>query len=399
MDNTSTTSSPKRTLFKRRHLSTKSRIPLSNRSNLSTKSAPEQRPLHPKWDHKDSSEGIPSSHASIHDATLVSESSSSTKSPRQASTPFSSAASPVAARPATPPAPCPAPIDPNSESPLSQIAAFETPFLYGHGTELAPIAEQRSRTTLRSNGGGASTVSTSDISSLLKHKESNASTIRSRRSRTESPPRRQLRRQPSFTFSDLPHLHTTPATTNTSSDGQPGSSKSGENPEPAAVSAGTSSSSESGVRIPRLRNTSKRHSPPVVETVDIHAYPQRPGYPPHNIPGPKHYREIPLTAEQEQEYAAIELSFADRTAQSNSGTRPVLRPSQARPHSRRPTPWVCKACRRPADQHWSLLSTVTGLGRGKRRGADWCSRCAWRKVGYILCCCEYHLNVYPGAFI
>ncbi|KAF3070880.1 putative RNA polymerase II transcription factor B subunit 1 [Daldinia childiae] len=340
----------------------------TERLNLTTKVTPEQRPFDPKWDHKDSSEGVPSSQTSIHDATWVSESSGSTKSPRQISTPSSSAASPLVARPVTPPAPCPTPIDPNSESPLSQIAAFETPFLYGHGTELAPIAEQRSRATLRSNGGGASTVSTSDISSLLKHKESGASTLRSRRSRTD--------------------------------DGQPGSSgKSGENPEPVAVRAGTSSSSESGVRIPRLRNTSKRHSPPVVETVDVHAYPQRPGYPPHDIPGPKHYSEIPLTAEEEQEYAVMEQAFADRTAQCNSGARPVLRPSQARPNSRRPTPWVCKACRRPADQRWSLFSTVTGLGRGQRRGSEWCSRCAWRKVGYILCCCEYHLNVYPGTFI
>ncbi|OTB14808.1 hypothetical protein K445DRAFT_23333 [Daldinia sp. EC12] len=398
MDNTNTTS-PKRTLFKRRHLSTKSRIPLSNKSNLSTKATQKQHPLGPEWDHKDSSEGTPSSHASIPNATWVSEAGGSTKSsPRQVpgtpSLPATSAV--VAGRPVTPPTTsCPAPIDPSSESPLSQIEAFETPFLYGHGTELAPIAEQRSIATLRSTAGGASsgsgTVSTSDISSLLKHKGSGTS-VKSRRSRTESPPRRQLRRQPSFHFVDLPHLYI--ASTNTSNGDRPGSSKNGINPESsgtnddAGVGTSTSSSnqSESGVRIPRLRNASKRHSPPAVETVDIHAYPQRPEYPPPDIRQPSDYKKIPLTIEQRDRYMRLEASLINN--QTSQGGRPNVPVPQSQTPSRPRITRVCKACGRPLDQRWSLTSTIIGSGRGQRRGRDWCSRCAVRKIKRTLCCCN-----------
>ncbi|KAI1803798.1 hypothetical protein F4811DRAFT_562214 [Daldinia bambusicola] len=422
-----------RTLFKRRHLSTKSRIPLSNKSNLTTKLTQDKRPLGPEWDHKDDSEGTPSSHASIPNATWVS-SESSGSSPKPAPcrhvppTPSllknesSSTAAGVggdnsgsgsSTRPVTPPTSCPAPIDPSSESPLSRIEAFETPFLYGHGTELAPIAEQRSIATLRSTataGGGASsgTVSTSDISSLLKHKESKTS-VKSRRSRTDSPPRRQLRRQPSFTFNELPHLYSTPATTNTSGEDQPSGGKSGANTEfsgtydDAGVGASSGSSySESGVRIPRLRNTSKRHSPPAVETVDFHAYPQKPEYPPRNIRHPSEYDGIPLTIAQRNEYAMLEASFrrtdtghpGPNTRPTGPSTRPAA-PPQVYPHPRPRMRRVCKACGRPSDQYWSLLSTIVGNGHGQRRGSDWCSRCALRKVKRALCCCNHGIGLYP----
>ncbi|KAI8963026.1 hypothetical protein F5Y11DRAFT_346883 [Daldinia sp. FL1419] len=407
---TTTTTPPRLTLFKRRHLSTKSRIPLSNRSNLSKPTQQqERRPLGSQWDRRDSSEGLPSPHGSVPDATSVSESNSivsnngNTKSPLQASTPSTS----PSARPVTPSEPCPTAIDPNSESPLSQIETFNTPFLYGHGTELAPIAEQRSRTTLRS-GTTSGTVSTSDISSLLKHKESATSSIRSRRSRTESPPRR-LRRRQSFSFDTHP-LHITPATTNTSSDGQPGSSKSSRHPEicyatdnvgpSVGVSVGTSSSSshsESGVRIPRLRNTTRRHSPPTVERVDIHAYPQQPGYPRREIRGPKHYADMHLTQAEREDYVLMErsLSRMSRSLQGNLGVLPIAPPpSCAAPVLRRRPRLLCKTCERPADQHWSLFSTLTGFGKGQRRGHNWCSRCAWRKVGHILCCCDQGCGAY-----
>ncbi|KAI1472007.1 uncharacterized protein F4812DRAFT_202135 [Daldinia caldariorum] len=420
MDNTDhpTPTPTRRTLFKRRHLSIKSRIPLSNKSNLTTKLTQDKCPLGPEWDQKDSSEGTPSSHASIPNATWVPQSSGSSpkSTPRRqvTSTPSLPNAPPStvvgsgsgsgSGRPVTPPTSCSAPIDPSSESPLSRIEAFETPFLYGHGTELAPIAEQRSIATLRSTaGGGASsgTVSTSDISSLLKHKESKTS-VKSRRSRTESPPRRQLRRQPSFTFNELPHLYSTPATTNTSGEDQPSGGKSGANNESSGTfddtGAGTSSGSshsESGVRIPRLRNTSKRHSPPAVESVDIHAYPHKPEYPPPNIRHPSEYGEIPLEMALRSQYVMMEASLRHTdTGPAGPNTYPAV-PSLPYSHTRHRVRRVCKACGRPLDQHWSLSSTIIGSGRGQRRGSSWCSRCALRKVKRALCCCNQGFHAYP----
>ncbi|OTB01572.1 hypothetical protein M426DRAFT_265796 [Hypoxylon sp. CI-4A] len=163
----------------------RSRLPLSNKSNLGALA----RRLTPdtRWSRKDSSESQPSSHSDIYDAAWVSDPSDSTKSPAPAPAPIpalapSPASLPIlSTRPTTPPLrDSPGYIDPNSESPLSRLEAsmsaptFETtPFLYGHGTELAPIAEQRSIATLRTV---ASSLSTSNISSLLKHQPSSNST-------------------------------------------------------------------------------------------------------------------------------------------------------------------------------------------------------------------------------
>ncbi|KAI0378424.1 hypothetical protein F5Y04DRAFT_149961 [Hypomontagnella monticulosa] len=423
----------------------RSRIPLANKSNITSNFARQRSPPNIRWDHKDSSEGEPSSHSSVYDAVYVSDSSDAAKSPYQTPAP-SLVPAPTpglkVTRPATPPPQrSTTSIDLNSESPLSRLEAFETPFLYGHGTELAPIAEQRSIATLRSTC--SNTLSTSDISSLLKHKESGTSSSRSKNS--ESPLRRPLRRQHSFSMDDISPL--------LANDNDKKSTKRRENSEPA--SSGTTSGSvsigvaEVGiVRIPRLRNTSKRHSPPTVETVDIHAYPQKPTYPPHQEPAPPFEFTDWMAAHEHsaypgprQTYTYPETAFRGiRSGHGNLETHPYMRrhtigasgpvrepgpfcdlenalgyvpgiggerepecrhtraaPNtgpyapyasiQYRPITPKP-PRMCIACGRPAAQEWSMVSTLIGQGEGIRRGDEWCTRCACRKMFYTWCCCE-----------
>ncbi|RYP48032.1 hypothetical protein DL768_006023 [Monosporascus sp. mg162] len=132
------------------------RGPLSNKSNI----AVSQLPAHP-CGRKDSSEGSPSPLSSIPDAFWVSSGSDLTKSPTPP--PFSPGTAGLN-KPVTPPSPAASssllrPIDLDSDSPLSRL---ESPFLYGHGTELTPILEQRSVATLRTVS-----LSTSDLSSLM----------------------------------------------------------------------------------------------------------------------------------------------------------------------------------------------------------------------------------------
>ncbi|KAI1104446.1 hypothetical protein F4804DRAFT_352098 [Jackrogersella minutella] len=338
----------------------RSRIPLANRSNIS--SLARQRSPENIWNHKDSSESQPSSPSSIYNAGLASDPDDLAISPyRTPDLPLVPVSSPTA-RPMTPPSRTMS-IDPNSESPLSRLEAstsastFETPFLYGHGTELAPIAEQRSIATLRTNGSPA----TSNISPLLKHQPSSLSSKSFASSAKNTPPRRALRRQHSFSLDDL-----TPP--------PPRRAPAGENSDPG---------------VPRLRNTSKRHSPPAVSPADIHAYPQRPLYPAHHgPPTPLGW----LDGGGSHHYPALEVPF--RGVRSGHGDL-LAHPWQQQQrggcdagHHHPGPPWTCKACGRPADQRWSLLSTLIGQGAGMRRGDDWCTRCAWRKVIYLWCCCE-----------
>ncbi|KAI1780590.1 hypothetical protein F4818DRAFT_451022 [Hypoxylon cercidicola] len=388
----------------------RSRIPLSNKSNASP---PHYVPVKTKWDRKDSSEGQPSSHDSIYDAPWVSDTSSATKSPLPFLPPSipTTATTTTAARPVTPPPKRPIP-DPNAESPLSRLEA-ETPFLYGRGTELAPILEQRSVSTLRTGNQSAS-----DISSLLKHHASATN--------SNSSPQRPLRRQQSFSLDDLsPSLSSRKRRKDPEQDGADGTSSSG----------GSSRGSDTGsgaVGVPRLRNTTTRHSPPVVETVDVHAYPQRPAYPPHRAPStptgfadwlarhrgrdtfpypnPTSFRGVrsghgnlelhPYTrrlgacarhpGEDDGEPAARGIRPPGADADADAYLDPYAPVSAYAYEPRRHRPWTCGACGRPADERWSLLATVMGQGRGRgaRRGGEWCSRCAWRKVVYLWCCCE-----------
>lgn len=433
----------------------RSRIPLANKSNISALARQRSPPETTRWDRKDSSESQPSSHSSIYDAAWVSDQSDTAKSPYQTPAP-DPAADPtpasVVVRPSTPPQ---RPIDPNSESPLSLLeasisasSAFDTPFLYGHGTELAPIAEQRSIATLRTTatGGGSSSLSASNLSPLLKHQASSVSSnspgSRSNANNggintSNAPPRRQLRRQHSFSLDDL-------SPSSMQSQGDRGKRHRREYSEPGGSSGiaitrtgFADTGTGAGVGIPRLRSISKRHSPPAVETVDIHAYPQKPTYPPHqDPPTPLGYREWLMAHEGEDAYpypTDHELPFRGvRSGHGNLQTHPYLRrqninigrpcpgpvptfddiqtglstrgAAQGRrtrtapgldPYGLVPyhpvlndQPWVCKACGRPADQRWSLISTFVGQGQGMRRGDDWCTRCAWRKVIYFWCCCE-----------
>ncbi|KAI1495244.1 hypothetical protein F5X96DRAFT_683699 [Biscogniauxia mediterranea] len=254
------------------------RSPLSNRSNLDPT----------RWDYKDSSEGQPSSHESLYDASHVSTSDRA-KSPYQ-----TAAAATAVVRPVTPPPrPLRGAIDLDSESPLSRL---ETPFLYGHGTELAPILEQRSIATLRTGS-----FSTSDVSSLMhgappssskskpfnengndeydedsdfgcSYNSSNSSPhapLLMRQRHQQQQHQHQLRRRQSFSLDDLPLVYAT----------------SGRSPEKEPVVAVTESPSSSPLRSrPRLSAPVYAHPTTVEVAADVYAYPQRPLYPAHQSP-------------------------------------------------------------------------------------------------------------------
>ncbi|KAK8006161.1 RNA polymerase II transcription factor B subunit 1 [Apiospora marii] len=79
----------------------------------------------------------------------------------------------------------------SEESPLSRLEL--TPFLYGHGTELTPITEQRSIATLR-NG----IVSTPDLESATR--KANKTTLENVQESSPISSRSRLRRQQSFSL-------------------------------------------------------------------------------------------------------------------------------------------------------------------------------------------------------
>ncbi|RYP06698.1 hypothetical protein DL764_003000 [Monosporascus ibericus] len=231
------------------------RKPLSNKSNIAVSQHP--------WDRKDSSDGSPSPLSSIPDAFWVSSGSDLAKSPPPPPFGSGTAAATKAAglnKPATPPSSAASssplrPIDLDSESPLSRL---ESPFLYGHGTELTPILEQCSVATLRTTS-----PSTSDLSSLMQGTPGGAFGNRKDHAYT--------------------HVHDTPINT-IRRDAR-------RLPHPHSVSLGDLSlvispqqESQPGGGA-RLQHRSQRSEPTVtVGVADVHAYPQRPLFPPHRSP-------------------------------------------------------------------------------------------------------------------
>ncbi|KAH9898617.1 hypothetical protein F4778DRAFT_188130 [Xylariomycetidae sp. FL2044] len=367
------------------------RSPLSNKSNVDLDSLTAAT-----WDYKDSSESQPSAHGSLYDAAWVPK-SDLPKSPYR--TPAPVAVSVM--RPSTPIAQQTV-VDPNSESPLSRLE--QTPFLYGYGTELGPIIEQRSISTLRTKAS----LSTSDLSSLM-HGGPGANGMQHR-----------LRRQQSFSLDDLST-----------------SVKKRNNGGNFAARSGS----------PCLSPLSSS-SPPQLQEVNIYAYPQMPPYPRYEGPEiPFHFRGqrsghgtltnhpflrhhsprktgspgasegIPqrrLRRLETSAAATTDSSLRNRSELSSSAihepttaTGDVYPPHPPRHGSGRYQPlsqlhldgedssddnagWRCKACRRPADQWWSLYSTIVGHGSGMRRGDEWCTRCALRRVARLWCCCKEH---------
>ncbi|KAI0186541.1 hypothetical protein EV127DRAFT_484047 [Xylaria flabelliformis] len=384
---------------------TRSRSPLSNLANMTMDKTS-------IWEHKDSSEDPPSTHESIFDAAWLSTSDLA-KSPYQ-----------TPGRPVTP-FRASIDIDLDSESPLSRL---ETPFLYGHGTELAPILEQRSIATLRTKGS----LSTSDLSSLLHDapggrggNSNSSSNGRIKRSRSKSDTLHPLRHQPSFSPP----------------------------PEPTATGTGTNSSSS-----PQLRCLS--FSRPTVHIVDVHAYPRKPIYPaPQRPKTPPSLRRISRPQSEGDAYMTTGAATssgsiayeapgfrAPRSGHGNLSSHPfIMGQSQSttaitsattssptrQQQRRRNEPQLeqyiplttattmtrrsggshqhqretstgspdigylappearggtCKKCRHPRGERWSLGSTLVGYGPGMRRGADWCSRCACRKIIRECCC-------------
>ncbi|KAI0859367.1 hypothetical protein F4860DRAFT_271478 [Xylaria cubensis] len=384
--------------------SQQTRSPLSNLANMTMDKTTTI------WDHKDSSEDPPSTHESIFDAAWLSTSDlakSPYQTPGRPVTPFRAAID----------------IDLESESPLSRL---ETPFLYGHGTELAPILEQRSIATLRTKGS----LSTSDLSSLLHDAPggrggSNNSTSNNKikRSRSKSETSHPLRHQPSFSPPPEPTTGTT---------------------------TGTNSSSS-----PQLRHLS--FSRPTVHIVDVHAYPRKPIYPaPQRPKTPPSLRRISRPQSEGDAYMATGATTssssiayeapgfrAPRSGHGNLSSHPfIMSQSQSttaitttsnQQQRRRNEPQLeqyiplttttattrrsgggshqqhqretstgspdlgylappearggtCKKCRHPRGERWSLGSTIVGYGPGMRRGADWCSRCACRKIIRGCCC-------------
>ncbi|RYP87885.1 hypothetical protein DL770_004719 [Monosporascus sp. CRB-9-2] len=234
------------------------REPLSNKSNI----AVSQLPTHP-WDRKDSSEDSPSPLSSIPDAFWVSSGSDVAKSPPPPPfSPGTAAATKTAGlnKPATPPSSAAAssplrPIDLDSDSPLS---CLESPFLYGHGTELTPILEQRSVATLRTTS-----LSTSDLSSLMHGTPGGASGSSRDHAHADvhDTPTKTIRRD----ARRLPHPHSV------SLDNLSPVIPSQQEPQPGGGA--------------RLGRGSQRSEPTAtVGAADVHAYPQRPLFPPHRSP-------------------------------------------------------------------------------------------------------------------
>ncbi|KAI1825173.1 hypothetical protein F4861DRAFT_502660 [Xylaria intraflava] len=352
------------------------RLPLSNRSNIHVDTAA-------NWEHKDSSEDQPSTHDSICDAAWISTSDLA-KSPYQ-----------TPGRPVTPLRSVD--IDLDSDSPLSRL---ETPFLYGYGTELAPILEQRSITTLRTKGS----LSTSDLSSVLHDAPGRGENRRKLRCKSDDTTAqiRQLRRQQSFSLEDI----------------TPDSQVTDQPVEPA----------------PQLKCLA--YSRPTVHLVDVHAYPRKPIYPPPRQPptppsltkirhpwlhGDAYVESIPnAIAYEAPDFRPPRSGHGNLTAHpfmqqvrtASNGSRPsASRGLQSResavarfvPNARRShrgsaaspdnyparrAAGTCGKCRRPRGEWWSLGSTLTGHGPGMRRGADWCGRCACRKIVRKWCCGE-----------
>ncbi|KAI1201620.1 hypothetical protein F5X97DRAFT_26600 [Nemania serpens] len=368
---------------------TSTRSPLSNRANIRVDT------VHTitDWEHKDSSEGHPSTHDSICDAAWIST-SDLTKSPYQ-----------TPGRPTTPLRSID--IDLESESPLSRL---ETPFLYGYGTELAPILEQRSIATLRTIGSR----STSDLSSLLHDAPGGGggggSSKKSHSESDSATHSRPLRRQHCF------GLHDT-----------------------APVTDAKQRLAEPGPRLkclPYLR--------PTVHIVDVHAYPRKPIYPPPQRPAtPPSLRRIARPRSEGDAYvtsASSGVAYEEpgfrplrsghgnlsahpfvcqtttRGTSAHSSARTQLRgargnaraavravPSSAHlaqassQHGSPASPGTgylappetrggaCQKCGHPRGERWSLGSTLVGHGPGMRRGADWCSRCACRKIVHGCC--------------
>ncbi|KAI1178161.1 hypothetical protein F4777DRAFT_128119 [Nemania sp. FL0916] len=400
------------------------RSPLSNRANIDVDKAGTTT----NWEHKDSSEGRPSTHDSVCDALWLSTSDVA-KSPYQ-----------TPGRPVTPLRSIDIDIDLGSESPLSRL---ETPFLYGYGTELAPILEQRSIATLRTMGSR----STSDLSSILHDApgavDNGSSSINSKsrgksKSHSKSDPLttprpRTLAPRPSFRANDAagtsPHIAS----------------------HPPAEEENDENSSSSYPQLKRLT-----YSRPTVHTIDVHTYPRKPVYPaPQRPTTPPSLRRIARPRSEGDAYMRVSLAGnrsmssgrggggggvayaapefrAPRSGHGNLATHPFVSVSQTslaagtaetqvarglRRDGRASTGYVevgsssahrggaqtntasrpdnsvgavgtCKKCRHLRGERWSLGSTLVGRGPGMRRGEDWCSRCAWRKVVRAWCCGE-----------
>jgi len=452
------------------------RPPFSNKANV----CPDPKA---NWDHKDSSEGQPSSHDSICDAAWISTSDVA-KSPYQTAT---APSTPPSLQPVTRPLSVDAMntigFDLESESPLSRL---ETPFLYGHGTELAPILEQRSMATLRTKGS----LSTSDLSSLM-HDAPGKSSIGAGMSGGKgerdnihidvatSLRQLKLRRHSPFSIDE----HFSPASGLLQPLTDPKSSQNQKQKKQAATTeSGSDFESDPERSSPRLKRLV--YSRPTVHVVDVHTYPRKPIYPPPERPEtPPSIRlantSIGLQSRTRRPRSEGEGTYYTRTAtrtasasgapslcdipefkfrpprsgHGNLAAHPFVRqstPSSAsrvkgsgpgrhsyengnehdctptriasglkrpraissrRSNSNNPrrdlslnsavgvgglaNPYLappeyrgkpCRKCHHPSGEPWSLTSTIVGYGPGMRRGSDWCSRCACRKISRVWCC-------------
>ncbi|KAH8677286.1 hypothetical protein BX600DRAFT_531166 [Xylariales sp. PMI_506] len=156
------------------------RVPLVERSNSIIGPLPSSR-----WSHKDSDESMPSPCSSVVDAAYLSD-ADIVKFRK------------ISPRPVQVTSSLPAPVQPadiESDSPLARIESI--PFLYGCGTELHPIAEQRSKATLRT-----ASFSTSDLSSVLRDI---SDTCNDQAKETHSGPS-HLRRRHTFSLSPLDRM-------------------------------------------------------------------------------------------------------------------------------------------------------------------------------------------------
>jgi hypothetical protein len=252
------------------------RYPLSNKVNV----CPDPKA---NWNHKDSSEGQPSSHDSIYDAAWVSTSDVAMSSYQTATAPLTPPSLQPVTRPSSVDAIDAIGFDLESESPLSLL---ETPFLYGHGTELAPILEQRSMATLRTKGS----LSTSDLSSLMHDSPGKSSIgvclsgpIGERNNIhidvTNSLRQLKLRRHSPFNIGE--HYSSASGLLQPLS-GPKNRQSQKQKKQPTAIEPGSGLEPDRERSNPQLKRLV--YSRPTVHIVDVDAHPRKPIYPPPERP-------------------------------------------------------------------------------------------------------------------
>ncbi|KAI0143302.1 hypothetical protein BJ166DRAFT_88433 [Pestalotiopsis sp. NC0098] len=225
-------------------------------------------------------------------------------------------------------------VDLRSESPLSRLGA--TPFLYGHGTELHPIAERRSISTLRT-----ASYSTSDLSSL-----GHCPVRFSGRFGPRGPIISQgLRRRQSFSLNDIDHVR------------------------PHAL---VTAQNDSGTKLePVLSSTSASSVGEHILDDNTHKYPFSPPYSPHTRrPTPKDLFSMIESHDQQTDRNDAAYTWLRLVRRSRHLYRDRMRPC----HLQSPPPSRAERSPRHGDTQSSMAFGQDSSQMTVRRRCELCHR-------------------------